>query len=75
MTSVQIVEQHGILDVIGMTIELNPVADNVTEVDVVAVITKVSNDLNIVVYSLYTLFCNFIFGFCLYKKRTFLHYH
>ena len=41
---------------IGITIKPIPVRDNVIEIDIVAIITNVSNDFNIVVIVLYFLY-------------------
>ena len=47
---------HADAVVIGITIKPIPVRDKVIELDVVAIITNVSNDFNIVVIVLYVLF-------------------
>ena len=50
---------------IGITIKPIPVRDNVIELDVVAIITNVSNDFSIVVI-VYIFYISFlIYGFCL----------
>ena len=48
-------DPHGVAVDIGSTIKPVPVRDNVIELDVVGIITNVSNDFNIVVFDLYFL--------------------
>ena len=58
---------------IGKSFNPYPVRLKVTELDVVAIITIVSNDFNIVDNVLYFFFISFlIYGFCLRKMQSFL---
>ena len=50
---------------IGITINPILVRDSVIELDVVAIITNVSNDFSIVVIVLYFFISFLIYGFCL----------
>ena len=59
ITLLPIGKAHGDAVDIGITIKLIPVRLNVRELDVVAIITKVSNDSSIVVIVLY--FFHFFF--------------
>ena len=52
----------------GITIKPIPVRDNVMELDVEAIITKVSNDFSLVVIVLYFLYFFFDLFFCLQSK-------
>ena len=66
ITLLPIDKLHADAVVIGITIKPIRVRDNVIEIDVVAIITKVSNDFSIVVIVLYFMyfFCDlFVFVF------------
>ena len=56
ITLLQIDNPHAVAVDSGIAIKPIPVRDNVIELDVVAIITNVLNDFNIVVYVLYFLY-------------------
>ena len=56
---------HAVSVDIGIAIKPIPVRDNVIELDVVAIMTNVSNDFNIVVIVLYFYISFWICCFCL----------
>ena len=53
---------------IGITIKPTPVRDKVIQLDVVAILTNVSNDFNNVVITLYSLISFLIYCFCFCSK-------
>ena len=61
ITLLPIDNPHAVAADIGIAINPIPVTDRMIELDVVAIITNVSNDLDIVVNNLYFLFINFVF--------------
>ena len=64
-TLLPIDKPHAVAVDIGITINPIPVRDKVITLDVVAIITNVSNDFSIVVIVLYFLYFFLICSFCL----------
>ena len=64
-TLLPIDKPHAVAVDIGITINPIPVRDKVIELEVVAIITNVSNDFSIVVIVLYFLYFFLICCFCL----------